>query len=117
MTTDDDTPKTIEAYIATTVRSTIEADQLFLANPSDPLLRASYSQSAINGFLAATALMVLRQHAPETAAALAEYLDGAFTAGDLGPRAYTAAKTLGHDPDQWIAELEQRTARRKAAAR
>ncbi|GAA2770571.1 hypothetical protein XF35_40180 [Streptomyces platensis subsp. clarensis] len=76
----------------------------------------AHSHSAINGLIAAMAMEMLRRHAPDIANSLADHLDSIFTVGDIGGPAYRTAQALGHDPDQWIADYDERAAARKADA-
>lgn len=110
-----ETPKTPPQFVATMLRSSIEADRLASENINDRYLREAHTHSAVNGYVAAYALQVLHATDPEAAAQLAERLDQILTAGDIGGPAYRAAKSQGHDPDQWIAESDERAARRREA--
>ncbi|MFH8813075.1 hypothetical protein ACH4GZ_38750 [Streptomyces hygroscopicus] len=112
--TTTDTPKTPREFVETMLRSSVEADRLADENINDRYLLEAHTHSAVNGYVAATAMEMLRLHAPDTADALAEHLDHVLTAGDLAGPVYRTAKGLGHDPDQWIAQFEERAARRKA---
>ena len=109
-----ETPKTPRDFAETMIRSTIEADRLADENINDRWLREAHTHTVVNGYIAALAMEVLRRHAPNAAADLAEQLDRTLTGGDVGGSAYRIAKALGCDPDQWIAEFEERAARRKA---
>ncbi|MGY0065158.1 hypothetical protein ACWY4P_53555 (plasmid) [Streptomyces sp. LZ34] len=109
-----DTPKTPREFAETMIRSTIEADRLADENINDRWLREAHTHTAVNGYIAAMAIEALRRFAPSSADALAEYLNRVLTAGDLAGPAYRTAKGLGHDPDQWIAQFDERAARRKA---
>lgn len=111
-----DTPKSPSEFVETTLRTCIEADRLFMENVNDRYLREAHSHTAINAYIATMAMEMLRRRNPDVANALAEHLDDVFTRGDLGGPAYRTAHALGHDPDQWIAEHEERAARRKATA-
>lgn len=115
--TNTDTPKTPRAFVETMIRSCIEADQLASENINDRWLREAHTHSAVNGYTAAMAMEMLRRHNPDIARALADHLDQVFTAGDIGGPAYRTAQALGHDPDQWITEHQERAARRKAASK
>ena len=109
-----DTPKTPREFAQTMIRSTIEADRLADENINDRYLLEAHTHTAVNGLVAALAMEVLRRHAPKAAAELAEQLDRTLTGGDIGGSAYRIAKALGCDLDQWIAEFDERAARRKA---
>lgn len=114
--TNFDTPKTPAAFVETMLRSSIEADRLVSEYINDAPLRQAETHAAVNGFIAAMAMESLRRFAPDAADDLADQLDRVLTAGDLASPAYRTAKALGHDPDQWLAEFEERAARRKAKA-
>lgn len=109
-----DTPKTPRGYIETTLRTCIEADRLADEDINDRYLLEARSHTAVNAYIATVAMEMLRRHNPDVATELAESLDNIFTRGDLAGPAYRTAKALGFDPDQWIAEREERAARRKA---
>jgi hypothetical protein len=109
-----DTPKTPKAFVETMLRSSLEADQLASENINNRWLREAHTHSAVNGFIAAMAMEMLRRHNPDVADDVADQLDRFLTAGDLAGPVYRAAKGLGHDPDQWLTEHQERAARRKA---
>lgn len=109
-----ETPKTPKAFIEAMLRSSIEADQLVMENINDRLLREAHTHTAINGYIAAMAMEMLRRHNPAIADSLTDHLDGVFTRGDVGGTTYRTAQALGHDPDQWLTEHQERAARRKA---
>lgn len=112
--TTTDTPKTPREFAEAMIRSTIEADRLADENINDRRLREAHTHSAVNGLIATMAMEMLRRHNPTIAAEVAQQLERILTAGDLAGPAYRTARALGHDPDQWITEFEERAARRKA---
>ncbi|MFJ5294497.1 hypothetical protein [Streptomyces sp. NPDC088348] len=112
-----ETPKTPHAFVETMLRSSIEADLLASENINDRWLREAHMHTAVNGFIAAMAIEALRRWAPDEANDTVDHLDQILTAGDLAGSAYRTAKGLGHDPDQWIEEFNERAARREEATR
>lgn len=108
-------PKTPRDYVETMLRSSIEADRLADENINDRWLREAHTHTQINGFIAATAMETIRRYNADAADDLADHLNRIITAGDIAGPAYRTAKGTGHDPDQWIAEFDQRAASRKAA--
>ena len=111
-----DTPKTPAEFVQTVLRSSIEADRLATENINDRYLLEAHTHTAANGLIAALAMENLRRNAPDIADQLADQLDAIFTTGDIGGPAWRIAKRLGHDPDRWLAEHDERAARRREAA-
>jgi hypothetical protein len=109
-----DTPKTAAQFVETMLRSSIEADRLVSEHINNRDLCDAHTHDCVNAFIAAFAFHELRRTNPEAAEQLAEHLDHILTAGDIGGPAWRAPKALGHDPDQWIAEFNERAARRGA---
>lgn len=109
------TPQTPTAFVEAMLRSSIEADELVQENINDRWLREAHTHTAVNGLIAAMALENLRRFAPDTADALANQLAATLIAGDIAGPVYRTAKALGHDPEQWLAEHQERAARRKMA--
>lgn len=107
-------PESPRDFVETMIRSSIEADELVSENINDRWLREAHTHTAVNGYVAAMAMEALRRFNPDTADALAEQLKQTLTAGDLSGPTYRAAQALGHDPDQWLTEFNERAARRKA---
>lgn len=112
-----ETPKTAEEFVSTMLRSSVEADLLMAERINDRWFREAHQHGAVNGFVAAYAFNTLRVANPEAAERLAEHLDQILTAGDIGGPAWRSAKALGLDPDHWIAEFNERAARRAVTAR
>ncbi|MFC9736141.1 hypothetical protein ACFWG5_34280 [Streptomyces hydrogenans] len=106
-------PKTPKRFTETFLRSAIEADKLASENINDRWLREAHTHSAVNGYAAAVAIEMLRRHNPDVATAIAEHLEQVLTAGDLAGPTYRTAQGLGFDPDQWLAEHQERAQRRK----
>lgn len=115
--TDTDTYKSPSEFVETMLCSGVEANRLIsLVDINNRPLFDAHVHTAINGFVAAMAMEYLRRTDPDLADQVAEELDAVFTRGDVGGPLYRAAKRLGHDPDQWIADCEQRAGRRKTLA-
>lgn len=108
------TPKNPREFIETMLRSSIEADRLASENINDRWLLEAHTHTAVNGHVAAMAMEMLRQNAPQVADDLAEHLNDTLTRGDLGGPTYRAAVALSFDPDQWITEHKERAAARGA---
>ncbi|MEW1803262.1 hypothetical protein ACIGO7_35605 [Streptomyces virginiae] len=108
------TPETLPEFIETMLRSCVEADRLFHENVNDRWLREAHTHTAVNGLIAAASLEAMREFAPSAGSDAAEWLEQILNAGDVAGPAYRLAKSLGHDPDQWIADFETRAAFRKA---
>jgi urocanate hydratase len=106
-------PDSPSDFVEAMLRSSLEADRLMQENINDRWLREAHTHTAVNGLIAAIAMENLRRFAPDTADELAEALNHALTAGDLAGPVYRMAKQLGHDPDQWLTEFNERAARRK----
>lgn len=111
-----ETPKTPREFVETMLRSSIEADRLVSENINDRWLREAHTHTAVNGYVAALALEMLRRHAPKTADELAEHLHDTLVRGDLAGPSHRIAVALSFDPDRWIAEFDQRAASRKENA-
>jgi hypothetical protein len=109
-----DTPKTPREFVEAMLRSSLEGDRLADENINDRRLLEAHTHTAVNGHVAAMAMEMLRQNAPEVAADLAEHLHDTLVAGDLAGPTYRAALALSFDPDRWIAEHNERAARRAA---
>jgi uncharacterized protein YciW len=109
-----ETPKTPEAFVETMLRNAIEGDRLADEHINDRDLLDAHTHTTVNAYIAAAAMHTLQNVAPGKATALARGLAQILDAGDLAGPAYRAAKELGHDPDQWIADHQERAARRKA---
>nr|WSX25513.1 hypothetical protein OG690_38160 [Streptomyces tubercidicus] len=107
-------PSTPREYTESMIRSAIEADRLVQERINDRYLREAHTHTAVNGFIAAMAMECLRRFAPDSANDLAEHLTRVLASGDLEGTAYRTAKGLNFDPDQWIAEFNERAALRKA---
>lgn len=107
-------PDSPSSFAEAMLRSTIEADELASERINDRWLREAHTHTAVNGLVAALAMEVLRDHAPDAAEAVTDQLNHIITAGDLGGPTYRIAKALGYDPDQWLAEFKERAALRKA---
>ncbi|WP_327223079.1 hypothetical protein OG229_02725 [Streptomyces platensis] len=108
-----ETPKKPREFVEAMIRSAIEADLLADERINDRWLREAHTHSAVNGYVAALALEMLRRHAPKTAEELAEHLHDTLVRGDLAGPAYRVATALSFGPDQWIAEFNQRAAKRR----
>lgn len=109
--TEHDTPQTPADFVEAMLRSAIEADRLARQHINDRDLREAHIHTAANGLIAAMAMETLRRFAPTSAEAATGQLDQILAAGDLGGPLYRIAQGLGHDPDKWIAECDQRTTR------
>lgn len=109
-----DTPDTPRGFIEAMLRSSLDADRLVEENINDRWRREAHTHTAVNGHVAAMALEMLRQNAPQIADELAEHLHDSLVAGDLAGPTYRAALALSFDPDQWIAEFNERAASRGA---
>ncbi|MFC4512592.1 hypothetical protein [Streptomyces ehimensis] len=114
--TTPDAPPSPSYYVETMLRSSIEGDRLVAEYIGNDPLRHAETHVAVNGFVAAMAMDFLRRHAPASADALAEFLDHVFTLGNLTGPSHRIAKAMDYDPDLWIAQLEERLAKRRAAA-
>lgn len=109
-----ETPKTSREFIETMLRSSLEADRLADENINDRHLLEAHTHAVVNGHVAAMALEMLRQNAPDVADDLAEHLHDTLVAGDIAGPTYRVAVALSFDPDQWIADFNERAARRGA---
>ncbi|MBD0743506.1 hypothetical protein [Streptomyces sp. CBMA152] len=110
------TPSTPREFIETMLRSSIEADLLASENINNRWLREAHTHAAVNGHVAAMAMEMLRQNAPDLADDLAEHLNDTLTLGDLAGPTYRAALALSFDPEQWITEFKERASHRREAA-
>ncbi|MGA4875922.1 hypothetical protein [Streptomyces lydicamycinicus] len=108
-----ETPKKPREFVEAMIRSAIEADLLVDERINDRWLREAHTHGAVNGYVAALALEMLRRHAPKSAEELAEYLHDTLVRGDLAGPTYRIATALSFDPDQWIAEFNERATRRR----
>lgn len=115
MTAQND-PGTPAYYVEIMLRSSVEADRLAAERINDRWFLEAHTHTAVNGFIAAMAMEMLRRHNPDIARDVAEHIDEITTAGDLGGPAYRTAQAVGLDPDQWIREFNERAASRKAKA-
>lgn len=109
-------PGTPRYYAERMLRSSVEADRLAAERINDRWALEAHTHTAVNGLIAAMAMEMLRRHNPAIASELAERIDQITTAGDIGGPAYRTAQALGFDPDQWIAEFNERAALRTAKA-
>ena len=112
-----ETPKTPRDLIEAMLRSSLDADRLVQENINDRWLREAHTHTTVNGHVAAMALEMLRQNAPQIADELAEHLHDTLVAGDLAGPTYRAALALSFDPDRWNTEFNERAARRGAKPR
>ena len=111
-----ETPKTPRDFTEAMLRSSLEADQLAQENINDRRLLEAHTHTAVNGHIAAMAMEMLRHHAPRIADELAEHLHDTLVMGDLAGPTYRCATALSFDPDQWIADFNERAARRATKA-
>lgn len=112
-----ETPKSPREFVETMLRSSVEADRLASENIDDHCLREAHHHSAVNGLVAGMALEMLRRFAPTAAESTVGQLDQILTAGDVAGPVYRMARGMGFDPDQWVAEHEERAALRTAVTR
>lgn len=113
----DTTPKTPAEFVERMLRDGVESDKLADEHVNDGSLLEAHTHATIAAFIAANAMHALRVYAPEMADQLAEKLERVITAGDLGGPLYRAAKSLELDVDQWIADFDERAARRREGAK
>ncbi|WP_399559200.1 hypothetical protein OH809_45355 (plasmid) [Streptomyces sp. NBC_00873] len=98
----------------TMIRSAVETDCAVMTYLENGDLRDALHLATVNAYIAALATEALRRFTPDAADAVVHQINQVLAAGDLSGPAYRTAQGLGHDPNQWIAEFNERTARRKA---
>jgi hypothetical protein len=106
-------PSTPAEFVERMLRDGIHADQLAAEYVNDRDLRDPNINAAVAAYVAANAIHVLEAHNEAAADLLADNLQRVIAAGDLAGPLYRAAKHLGLDADEWIADFKEKLARRQ----
>jgi hypothetical protein len=112
----DTTPKTPAEFVERMLRDGIESDLLAAEHVNDRDLREAHIHAAVAAWIAANAMNALAAQTAGTELAqhVADNIRAVIIAGELSGPLYRAAKSLGYDADQWIAEFNERAALRGA---